>query len=72
MPVEQEAIELVKRGDFVVVPADGVIVAVKKVRQDGYFVVLEIGRTFCLELRGPRGSVISVWRKRRRKERKEP
>lgn len=72
MPVDGEPIESIKKGDTVVTPADGVVVTVRKVRKDGEFVVLEIGRPFCLELRGARGSVVQVWRRpRRRKERKE-
>lgn len=71
MPIEEEPIETVKRGWRVVAPWDGVLVTVKKVREDGEFIVLEIGEAFCLEVRKERGSVVSVWRRRRRKERKE-
>lgn len=72
MPVDGEPIETIKRGAFVVTRHDGVPVQVKKVREDGADIVLEIGLAFCLEIREPRGSVIQVWRRqRRRKERKE-
>jgi hypothetical protein len=67
MPIELEAIETLKRGAAVVDPASGTVVMVKKVKTDGEFVVLEIGLAYCLEIRRPGGSVISVWRRRRKK-----
>lgn len=72
MPVDGEPIETVKRGGFIVTHHDGVVVQVRKVREDGPDIVLEIGLPFCLEVRKPRGSVVQVWRRqRRRKERQK-
>jgi hypothetical protein len=72
MPTELVQIEEVKRGAFVVDSATGVPVLVKSTKKDGEDVVLEVGLTFCVEIRRPGGSVVSVWRRqRRRKERKE-
>lgn len=71
MPVEQEPIEQVKKGFQVVDRWSGTLVTVKKTRQDGGFVVLEIGEAFCLEIRHEKGTLVSVWRRRRRKERKD-
>lgn len=71
MPVEDEPIESVKKGTMVLDGWSGTLVPVKRVRKDGEMYVLEIGLAFCLEIRKPGGSVVGVWRRRRRKERKE-
>lgn len=72
MPVELEPIESIKKGNVVVDSATGVPVLVKSIKKDGNDVVLGIGLVFCVEIRRPGGSVVSVWRRqRRRKERKE-
>jgi len=71
MPLEEVPIESVKVGARVIAPHDGVLVTVKGKKKDGEDVVLEIGAAFCVEIRKPRGSLVDVWRLRRRKERKE-
>ena len=57
-------IEEVKKGAIVLEPGSGAQVIVKKVKADGEFVELVFGLPFCLALRRPRGSVVSVWRRR--------
>ncbi len=72
MPVDQVPIEDVKKGAQVVDPSSGVPVLIKATKKDGDEVVLSVGLTFCVEIRRTRGSVVSVWRRqRRRKERKD-
>lgn len=72
MPTEEVPIEEIKKGALVVDSSTGVPVLIKSTKKDGGDVVLGVGLTFCVEIRRPRGSLVSVWRRqRRRKERKE-
>ncbi len=72
MPTTEEPIEKVKKGAWVVDSSTGVPVLIKSTKKDGGDVVLGVGLSFCVEIRRPGGTVVSVWRQhRRRKERKD-